>query len=56
MAVNLTEKERELVVRAVNHYVEIMGNGEDTINIVEKELDNGLRTALKKIERMKTRG
>lgn len=56
MAVNLTEKERELVLYAINHYVEIMTNGEDTIDIVEKELDEGLRTAIKKIERMKTRG
>ncbi len=56
MAVNLTEKERELVLRAINCYIDIMGAGEETIEIIDEELDEGLRTAIKKFERMKTRG
>lgn len=44
-----TEKELILVRQAVNGYVEMMGEGENTFEIIEEELENGLSKAIDKI-------
>lgn len=49
MRISLTDKEISAVISACTQYVEIMGEGEDTYEYTEYELETGLGSALKKI-------
>ena len=49
MTISLTEREIELVVSACRQYIEIMGEGADTHEYTNYELETGLGSALRKI-------
>lgn len=49
MTISLTEREIELVVSACRQYIEIMGEGEDTHEYTDYEVETGLGSALRKI-------
>ena len=46
-----TEKELILVRNAVNCYIQTMGDAEETFELIEAELKNGLSKAMDKIDR-----
>jgi len=50
MVVSFTKKELMFVQRAVVSYIENMGAGEETHDILEKELEEDLSTASDKID------
>ena len=45
----LTEKERNIIVDYVTEYMSVLGEGEDTCEYIEKDLKNGLGSALYKL-------
>jgi len=49
MTISLTEREIELIVSACHQYIEIMGEGEDTHEYTNYELETGLGSALRKL-------
>lgn len=46
-----TEKELVLVRQAVNCYVQMMGDADETFELIEEELENGLSKAIAKIDK-----
>lgn len=47
--ISLTGKERERLINAVTYYIDMMADGEDTVGIVDMELNNGLGKAMYKL-------
>ena len=48
-SVYLRENERQLIAQAIRCYIDMMEDGEETYHILQKELDNGLRTGMNKL-------
>lgn len=55
MNISFTKKELELVRRAIGNYVNIMGEAEQTVGIVNEESEKGLASAIAKIDRASIR-
>ena len=51
MTIFLTDIEVERLLDACHAYIEIMGEGEDTHDYTEYEIENGLGSALRKISK-----
>ncbi len=51
MTISLTDREIELVLSACGQYIEIMGEGEDTHEYTNYEIETGLGSALRKISK-----
>lgn len=55
MTVSLTDRECELVLSACGQYIEIMGAGEDTFDYTNYQIDTGLGSALRKLNKGRKR-
>lgn len=51
MTISLTDREIEMVLSACLQYIEIMGEGENTHDYTNYELETGLGSAIRKISK-----
>lgn len=56
MTISLTDREISLVLDACGQYLEIMGDGEDTVEYTQYMVETGLGSALRKIAKNRILG